>query len=39
MRGGSKLHWDMLLARIEIYVLLGVAVLLAAAYIVQRVVG
>jgi hypothetical protein len=31
-------RWDPLIGRIEMYVLLGVAVLMAAAYVVQRVV-
>ena len=31
-------RWDPLFGRIEMYVLLGVAVLLAAAYVVRRVV-
>ena len=30
-------RWDPLIGRIEMYVLLGVAVLMAAAYVVQRV--
>jgi len=31
-------RWDPLIGRIDLYVLLGVAALLAAAYVVQRVV-
>jgi hypothetical protein len=31
-------RWDPLIGRIEMYVLLGVAVLMAAAYVVQRLV-
>jgi hypothetical protein len=32
------MRWDPLIGRIEMYVLLGVAVLMAAAYVVRRVV-
>jgi hypothetical protein len=37
MRQGSKMRWDMLLAGFDMYVLLAVALVLAAAYVVRSI--